>query len=124
MFIFYYAVLSEVSPPTALSPFAAAAITGGKPVKTMLTWKYTLPAFLVPFAFTRRAGGLALLLRAPARRTARRGSAALGVGALAVAWGDGCAARSARSARWPRPPGCCSSIRPRPRTSAERRSSE
>ena len=27
MFIFYYAVLSEVSPPTALSPFAAAAIT-------------------------------------------------------------------------------------------------
>ena len=25
MFIFYYAVLSEVSPPTALSPFAAAA---------------------------------------------------------------------------------------------------
>ena len=29
MFIFYYSVLSEVSPPTALSPFAAAAITGG-----------------------------------------------------------------------------------------------
>jgi TRAP-type uncharacterized transport system fused permease subunit len=27
MFIFYYAVLSEVSPPTALAPFAAAAIT-------------------------------------------------------------------------------------------------
>ena len=33
MFIFYYAVLSEVSPPTALSPFAAAAITGGNPVR-------------------------------------------------------------------------------------------
>ena len=29
MFIFYYAVLSEVSPPTALSAYAAAAITGG-----------------------------------------------------------------------------------------------
>ena len=29
MSIFYYAVLSEVSPPTALSAFAAAAITGG-----------------------------------------------------------------------------------------------
>lgn len=53
MFIFYYAVLSEVSPPTALSPFAAAAITGGNPFKTMmLTWKYTLPAFVVPFMFT------------------------------------------------------------------------
>ena len=53
MFIFYYAVLSEVSPPTALSPFAAAALTGGNPFATMmLTWKYTLPAFLVPFVFT------------------------------------------------------------------------
>ena len=41
MFIFYYAVLSEVSPPTALSPFAAAAITGGDPYKTTLQcWKY------------------------------------------------------------------------------------
>jgi TRAP-type uncharacterized transport system fused permease subunit len=27
MFVFYYAILSEVSPPTALSPFAAAALT-------------------------------------------------------------------------------------------------
>jgi TRAP transporter 4TM/12TM fusion protein len=52
MFIFYYAVLSEVSPPTALSPFAAAAITGGDPYKTTLQcWKYTTPAFLVPFMF-------------------------------------------------------------------------
>ncbi|SDX75321.1 TRAP transporter, 4TM/12TM fusion protein [Modestobacter sp. DSM 44400] len=63
MFIFYYAVLSEVSPPTALSPFAAAAITGGKPVKTMwLTWKYTLPAFLVPFIFVLSDRGIGLLL--------------------------------------------------------------
>jgi TRAP-type uncharacterized transport system fused permease subunit len=62
MFIFYYAVLSEVSPPTALAPFAAAAITGGKPVKTMwLTWKYTLPAFLVPFIFVLSENGVGLL---------------------------------------------------------------
>jgi hypothetical protein len=33
---FYYAVLSEVSPPTALSAFAAAAITGGNPFRTMM----------------------------------------------------------------------------------------
>ncbi|HEV2106734.1 MAG TPA: TRAP transporter fused permease subunit [Thermomicrobiales bacterium] len=65
MFIFYYAVLSEVSPPTALSPFAAAAITGGNPFKTMmLTWKYTLPAFIVPFMFTlNRDQGINLLAR-------------------------------------------------------------
>jgi TRAP transporter 4TM/12TM fusion protein len=63
MFVFYYAVLSEVSPPTALSPFAAAAITGGSPFRTtMLSWKYTAPAFVVPFAFTIDPRGLGLLL--------------------------------------------------------------
>ena len=63
MFIFYYAVLSEVSPPTALSPFAAAAITGGGPYRTTLQcWKYTAPAFLVPFMFVRDPSGTGLLL--------------------------------------------------------------
>src|SRR5829696_6279730 len=66
MFIFYYAVLSEVSPPTALSPFAAAAITGGDPYKTTLqSWKYTLPAFLVPFVFVLDPQGVGLLLKIP-----------------------------------------------------------
>jgi TRAP-type uncharacterized transport system fused permease subunit len=63
MFIFYYAVLSEVSPPTALSPFAAAAITGGDPYKTTLQcWKYTVPAFLLPFMFVLEPAGQGLLL--------------------------------------------------------------
>jgi TRAP transporter 4TM/12TM fusion protein len=66
MFIFYYAVLSEVSPPTALSPFAAAAITGGDPYKTTLqSWKYTLPAFVVPFMFVLDPLGTGLLLVIP-----------------------------------------------------------
>jgi len=66
MFIFYYAVLSEVSPPTALSPFAAAAITGGSPYKTTLqSWKYTMPAFLVPFVFVLDPQGVGLLLKVP-----------------------------------------------------------
>jgi TRAP-type uncharacterized transport system fused permease subunit len=66
MFIFYYAVLSEVSPPTALSPFAAAAITGGDPYRTTLqSWKYTLPAFVVPFVFVLDPAGVALLLKVP-----------------------------------------------------------
>ena len=64
MFIFYYAVLSEVSPPTALSAFAAAAITGGNGFRTMmLTCRYTLPAFLVPFAFVLAPKGEGLLLQ-------------------------------------------------------------
>jgi TRAP-type uncharacterized transport system fused permease subunit len=63
MFVFYYAVLSEVSPPTALSPFAAAAITGGDPYRTTLKcWKYTAPAFLVPFMFVLDPNGTGLLL--------------------------------------------------------------
>jgi TRAP transporter 4TM/12TM fusion protein len=66
MFIFYYAVLSEVSPPTALSPFAAAAITGGSPYRTTLqSWKYTMPAFLVPFVFVCDPLGVGLLLTIP-----------------------------------------------------------
>jgi TRAP-type uncharacterized transport system fused permease subunit len=87
MFIFYYAVLSEVSPPTALAPFAAAALTGGRPFRTMvLTWKYTLPAFVVPFAFTLDARGLGLLLQADWLTVIVTGSSAFaGVAALAIA---------------------------------------
>lgn len=93
MFVFYYAVLSEVSPPTALAPFAAAALTGGQPFRTMmLTWKYSLPAFLVPVAFTLDPRGLGLLLQGSlvdivvGTGTALTGTAALAA-ALTGAWG-------------------------------------
>jgi TRAP transporter 4TM/12TM fusion protein len=87
MFVFYYAVLSEVSPPTALSPFAAAAITGGSPFRTtMLSWKYTAPAFVVPFAFTIDPRGLGLLLHSTAGNVVwATVTAVLGLVALAVA---------------------------------------
>jgi TRAP transporter 4TM/12TM fusion protein len=66
MFIFYYAVLSEVSPPTALAPFAAATITRADPyVTTLQSWKYALPAFLVPFIFVLDPIGTGLLLETP-----------------------------------------------------------
>lgn len=86
MFIFYYAVLSEVSPPTALSPFAAAAITGGDPYRTTLQcWKYTLPAFVVPFMFVLEPAGIGLLLKgAPGETVLTVVTAALGIAALAA----------------------------------------
>ncbi|MBC5785215.1 TRAP transporter fused permease subunit [Ramlibacter sp. USB13] len=94
MFIFYYAVLSEVSPPTALSPFAAAAITGGDPYKTTLQcWKYTVPAFLVPFVFVLDPSGLGLLLMGSTKALATANwwsiaevtlTCALGIAALAA----------------------------------------
>jgi len=70
MFIFYYALLSEVSPPTALSCFAAAAITGADPYKTTLqAWKYTMPAFVVPFFFVLDPLGIGILWKVPAGAT-------------------------------------------------------
>jgi TRAP transporter 4TM/12TM fusion protein len=91
MFIFYYAVLSEVSPPTALSPFAAAAITGAGPYRTtLMAWKYTLPAFVLPFVFVTDPLGVGLLLqRAPGMTWGDVGwitlLATLGLGLLAAA---------------------------------------
>jgi len=60
---FYFAVLSEVSPPVGLSPSAAAAVTGGNPFGAMMqAWKYSLPAFLVPFLFAASPDGANLLI--------------------------------------------------------------
>jgi len=89
MFIFYYAVLSEVSPPVALSPFAAAALTGGNPYKTMMiTWKYALPAFLVPFMFT-QPDGIAMLLRDTTVEGALLATVTAAVGIIALTTGVG-----------------------------------
>ncbi|HET9194466.1 MAG TPA: TRAP transporter fused permease subunit [Vicinamibacterales bacterium] len=86
MFIFYYAVLSEVSPPTALSPFAAAAITGGNPFRTtMISWKYVVPAFVVPFVFTLSPGGSGVLLQGSVVHIVSTSAAAvLGTAALSI----------------------------------------
>ncbi|TDC10680.1 TRAP transporter fused permease subunit [Nonomuraea longispora] len=89
MFVFYYAVLSEVSPPTALSAVAAAAITGGNTYRTMMmAWRYTLPAFLVPFAFVLTPNGQALLGQGPFGTVLLMAAvSAVAVAALAMATG-------------------------------------
>jgi TRAP-type uncharacterized transport system fused permease subunit len=99
MFIFYYAVLSEVTPPTALSAVAAAAITGSNAFRTMMvTWRYTLPAFLVPFAFVLSPNGEGVLLQASAGVVALALVASLAaVAALAVVTGGWIVGQ----ARWP-----------------------
>jgi TRAP-type uncharacterized transport system fused permease subunit len=110
MFIFYYAVLSEVSPPTALSPFAAAAITGGDPYKTTLQcWKYTTPAFLVPFMFVLDPSGTGLLLTGSMKTLAGADwgsiamvtfTAAAGIGALAGGFQGWVFRRTTFAERW------------------------
>ena len=44
MFVFYYSVLSEVTPPTALAAVGASAVTGGRAIPTMWqTLRYAAP---------------------------------------------------------------------------------
>ncbi|WP_017798029.1 TRAP transporter permease [Oceanobacillus kimchii] len=52
MFVFYYAVISAITPPVALAAFAAAGISGTNPMKTSVqAFKIGLAAFIVPFMF-------------------------------------------------------------------------
>jgi TRAP transporter 4TM/12TM fusion protein len=52
MFIFYYAVLSSITPPVALASFAAAAIAKADPWRTsFISLKMGLATFIVPFMF-------------------------------------------------------------------------
>lgn len=89
MFLFYYAVLADVSPPTALAPFAAAAITRGDAFQTMMqAWKYCLPAFLVPFMFCLSPDGTGLLMQGSWETIIwTTVTACLAVAALAAAFG-------------------------------------
>jgi TRAP transporter 4TM/12TM fusion protein len=52
MFIFYYAVISSITPPVALASFAAAAIAQADQWRTsMIAVKLGLATFIVPFMF-------------------------------------------------------------------------
>ncbi|MFN4099194.1 MAG: TRAP transporter permease [Pararhodobacter sp.] len=51
-FIFYYAVISAITPPVALAAYAGAAIARSEPMKTSVeSFKFGLAAFIVPFMF-------------------------------------------------------------------------
>ncbi|GIF04092.1 TRAP transporter permease [Actinoplanes siamensis] len=94
MFVFYYSVLSEVTPPTALAAVGASAITGGRTMPTM--WqalKYALPAFLAPIAFVLTDRGEYLLARGPIGgilwTSAAAGLAVLGLAVATGGWVPG-----------------------------------
>lgn len=51
-FVFYFAVISAITPPVALASYAAAGISGANPMATSFTsFKIGLTAFIVPFMF-------------------------------------------------------------------------
>ncbi|SDY54831.1 TRAP transporter, 4TM/12TM fusion protein [Evansella caseinilytica] len=50
MFVFYFAVMSAITPPVALAAYAAAGVAGTDPFKTGITaFKLGIAAFIVPF---------------------------------------------------------------------------
>jgi TRAP transporter 4TM/12TM fusion protein len=52
LFIFYYAVLSDLTPPDAITAFAAANLAGSEMMSTGIeAFKLGIAGFLVPFAF-------------------------------------------------------------------------
>jgi TRAP-type uncharacterized transport system fused permease subunit len=51
-FVFYFAVLSAITPPVALASYAAAGISGANAMETSVaSFKIGIAAFVVPFMF-------------------------------------------------------------------------
>jgi TRAP transporter 4TM/12TM fusion protein len=52
LFVFYFGIFANITPPVALAAFAAAGISGGDPMKTGFTsMKLAVAGFIVPFMF-------------------------------------------------------------------------
>jgi hypothetical protein len=52
MFVFYFGIMADVTPPVGLASFAAAAVSGGDPIRTGITaFFYSLRTVLLPFIF-------------------------------------------------------------------------
>ena len=51
-FVFYFAVVSAITPPVALASYAAAGISGANPMETSVaSFRIGIAAFIVPFMF-------------------------------------------------------------------------
>lgn len=63
MFLFYYAVLAEVTPPVALSAYAAASVMETDPIKTgVYAARVALPKYLIGITFILSLSGSSLLI--------------------------------------------------------------
>lgn len=52
MFVFYFGILADITPPVALAAFAATGISGGDPIKTGVNaTKIAIAAFIIPYMF-------------------------------------------------------------------------
>jgi TRAP-type uncharacterized transport system fused permease subunit len=63
MFLFYFAVLAEVTPPVALSAYASASVMGTDPIKTgIFAARVALPKYLIGLTLILSLSGTALLI--------------------------------------------------------------
>ncbi|KAE9527120.1 TRAP transporter permease [Testudinibacter aquarius] len=52
LFVFYFGIMADVTPPVGLASFAAAAVSGGNPIKTgLVAFGYSLRTAILPFLF-------------------------------------------------------------------------
>jgi TRAP transporter 4TM/12TM fusion protein len=52
LFVFYFGIMADVTPPVGLASFAAAAISGGDPIRTgLVAFYYSLRTAALPFLF-------------------------------------------------------------------------
>lgn len=52
LFVFYFGLMADVTPPVGLASFAAAAISGGSPIKTgVVAFIYSMRTAVLPFLF-------------------------------------------------------------------------
>src|SRR5690625_463872 len=52
MFVFYFGIVADITPPVALAAFAATGISGGAPIRTGFNAsKLAIAAFIIPYMF-------------------------------------------------------------------------
>jgi len=52
LFVFYFGIIADVTPPVALAAFAAAGVSGGEPIRTgVQSAKLAIAAFIIPYIF-------------------------------------------------------------------------
>lgn len=87
MFVFYFGIVADITPPVALAAFAATGISGGEPIRTGFNAsKLAIAAFIIPYMFVLQpqmlmidvtAGGIIWILI-----TAITGMIAIGAGLI------------------------------------------
>ena len=52
LFVFYFGIMADVTPPVGLAAFAASAVSGGDPIRTgIIAFYYSMRTVLLPFLF-------------------------------------------------------------------------